>query len=164
MNEYYAVVRLVTGEQVMAVLTAEDEEYVELLHPMIIRIAPVQTALGKISDRIFASPFCHFTDEQYFRIKKDNLLFIKPLHQEFISHYKRLISEIEEPVLVKRQADGTVKQELNWDDEEEEQTLTIDEINRRLEMLQSIIDAPKKEQEEQEEEYKFFVDGNNTIN
>lgn len=160
MNEYYTIVRLVTGEQVMAILTEEDDDYVELMHPMIIRIAPVQTALGKMSDRIFASPFCSFTDDKFFRLKKDNLLFIKPLHEEFVQHYLRLVSEIETPVVVKRQPDGSVKQELNWDEEEE--TITIDEINRRLEMLQAIIDAPKSE--EKEEDLRIFVEGNDTIN
>ena len=37
-NEFFVVVRLTTGEQILCALTAEDDNYVEILHPMIVKI------------------------------------------------------------------------------------------------------------------------------
>ena len=157
MSEYYVVVKLVSGESIMATLEAEDENYVELHSPITIRTIPVQRG-EQIAERVTAQPFNPYSDDKIYYISQANILYMKPLHETFISHYRRFVSEIEETVLVRKDHEGNVSRL----DEEEPEELTLDEIERRIDMLQAIIKAPKTEK--QEEDYKVYVEGNDTIN
>ena len=58
-NEMYVVIKFNTGEQVMAVLEAEDAEYVQLLSPMVLRSIPV---FEEGREHITAHPYCQFTE------------------------------------------------------------------------------------------------------
>jgi uncharacterized small protein (DUF1192 family) len=85
-------------------------------------------------------------------------MFVKKLHKVLIPHYNRIVSEHDESVLVRHDHDGNYSevQELN----DESDVITVEEINKRIEMLEAIIDAPVTETEEDIERY--FIEGNNT--
>ena len=84
----YVVVKLISGEQILATLEAEDAQFVNLELPIVIR-----TIINPEMDResVSAAPFCAFSDSTNFVIEKSHILFIKRLHQTFVPHYKKFI-------------------------------------------------------------------------
>ena len=69
-NEFYIVMKLTSGEQVMAVLKEEDEEHVLLESPMCIKTIPILEA-GR--EHVTAHPLCQFSDDRTFVIAKREL-------------------------------------------------------------------------------------------
>ena len=107
-EELYVVLKLTSGEQVMAVLSAEDEEYVELVSPMCIKTIPVLQT-GK--EHITAAPLCQFTGDTTYVIAKKDIMFVKKMHHIFVPHYQRIVSE-HETTAVFQPAD---EKQLEWD-------------------------------------------------
>jgi len=91
-NELYVVVKLVSGENVMAILSAEDEEHIMLETPMCIRTTPI---LHARREHVTVSPLCQFSDDTSFMIDKKNVMYVKKLHQVFIRHYQKMVLEHE---------------------------------------------------------------------
>lgn len=157
-SEFYVVVKLISGEQLMATLVAEDDNYIELESPMCIRMIPI---LAEHKEHVTAHPFCQFSDDNNFILDKKNVLFIKKLHHMFVPHYKRIVAEHEQTVLVTPQRDGSVKraEDLDWGDSE-----TVEDVRKKISMLQSILGQEPEEEEIDTDKYRNFVEGNDTIN
>lgn len=158
MNQYFVIVKLVSGEQVMATLTDEDETYVELHQPMVIRMVPFINN-GKAHEHVTAAPLCQFSDDSYFRIPRSSIMFVKKLHEVLVPHYTRIVDDHESTVLVKHDNKGNVKraEDLTWGDEEEDiESLTTEEIQKRIDMLEALVSK-------EEEELTTFVEGNDTV-
>ncbi len=137
-NELYVIVKLISGEQVMSILESEDETYIELKSPMVIRTIPV---FEERKEHITAHPFCQFSDDTFFVIDKKNVMFIKKLHELFIPHYKRIVEEHEDMQPIKRNTDGSVSkaEDLKWEDDQEPD-------------------------EEEQELLRVYIKGNDTVN
>jgi len=147
-DELFVIIKLTSGEQMMAVLKSEDERYVELESPMTIRTIPI---MGEQREHITAHPFCQFSDDKNFVLDKRNVMFVKKLHHVFIPHYKRIVAEHEKPAtLVTRDHEEIVQH-----DPEE-----LEEVRKKVELLQRFLGSKKEE----DKEYRFLVDGNDTIN
>lgn len=151
-SEFYVILKLSTGEQMMAVLRNEDEEYIEIEYPMVMRMIPI---LSEGKEHITAHPFCQFSDDRHFTLHKSDVMFVKKLHHVFIPHYQRIVQEHEKSSLVTRGEKTT----LDWGDEEE--VMTVEEAKKRIDMLRSIAGI---EEEEQPSPRSTFVEGNDTIN
>lgn len=151
-SEFYVILKLSTGEQMMAVLRNEDEEYIEIEYPMVMRMIPI---LSEGKEHITAHPFCQFSDDRHFTLHKSDVMFVKKLHHVFIPHYQRIVQEHEKSSLVTRDEETT----LDWGDEEE--VMTVEEAKKRIDMLRSIAGI---EEEEQPSPRSTFVEGNDTIN
>lgn len=151
-SEFYVILKLSTGEQMMAVLRNEDEEYIEIEYPMVMRMIPI---LSEGKEQITAHPFCQFSDDRHFTLHKSDVMFVKKLHHVFIPHYQRIVKEHERSSLVTRGEETS----LDWGDEEE--VMTVEEARKRIEMLRSIAGI---EEEEQPSPRSTFVEGNDTIN
>lgn len=116
-NELFVILKLVSGEQVMAVLRSEDEDYIEVESPMCIRTFPILET-GK--EHITAHPLCQFTDEINYVLDKKDVMFIKKMHHIFISHYLRIVKEHEELADVNENRNKSPNaDDLIWEDEEE---------------------------------------------
>jgi hypothetical protein len=137
-NELFIILKLVSGEDVMAVLSAEDDEYIELLSPMCIRTHPIFSS-GK--GQVTATPLCPFSDENKFVLHKRNVMFVKKLHHAFIPHYKKIVADQE------RTASFKPAEESN----------STENIKQRIDMLKTLLG-------EEDELPLNFVKGNNTIN
>jgi hypothetical protein len=149
-NEYYVIVKFVTGEEVMAAMTDEDIDYVELLYPMLIRV--MQTVDGNFaSQRVAAAPYCQYSEDKYFRIKRSNIVFVKKLHELFVPHYTKMVEELEAPVLATIDSDGTIRRL-----QEEVENMTDEEILEQI----SILEATPTEEEEL---IRNFIKGNDTF-
>ena len=149
-NEFYVIMKLTSGEQVMAVLKEEDEEHVLLDFPLCIRTIPILEA-GR--EHITAHPLCQFSDDRTFVIAKRDIIFVKKLHHLFIPHYQRIVAEHEKVSFISKGK----KEELLWEDE-----VDLEEAKRRILMLEELAKTPKDEREE--ERYRVFIEGNETIN
>ena len=126
-NELFVILKLVSGEQVMAVLRSEDEDYIEVESPMCIRTFPILET-GK--EHITAHPLCQFTDETNYVLDKKDVMFIKRMHHIFISHYLRIVKEHEELADINEDKSPRAE-DLYWGDEEEE-TLNYVEGNETI--------------------------------
>lgn len=148
----FVILKLVSGEQVMATMTGETAESVAIEYPMVIRLIPFVQE-GKAHEHVTAAPFCQFSDDKQFTISRTNIIFIKKMHQMIIPHYSRLVDEHEASVLVRKESDGSVSRiSLDGDN------VTLEEIQKRIAMLQGIADY------DPEEEKQFFIEGNATVN
>jgi len=151
-SEFFVVLKLCSGEQVMAVLREEDDDRILLETPMVMRTIPV---LQSGREHITASPLCQFSDDKIYVILKKDVMFCKKMHHVFVPHYIRIVKEHDESTsFIDR---DNKKQELSWDDEE---SMTVDEAKKRLEMLASLIE---ENSEEEEERKSTLVRGNDTV-
>ena len=155
-NEFYIVMKLTSGEQVMAVLKEEDEEHVLLESPMCIKTIPL---LEQGREHVTAHPLCQFSDDRTFVIAKRDIMFVKKLHHLFVPHYQRIVEEHERISFITKNKDGSIGSvdELEYEDE-----ITQEEAVRRISMLEDLAKTPKDEEEERR--YRVFVEGNDTIN
>ena len=150
-EELYVVLKLTSGEQVMAVLSAEDEEYVELVSPMCIKTIPVLQT-GK--EHITAAPLCQFTSDTTYIIAKKDIMFVKKMHHIFIPHYQRIVSEHEDTAMFQPAEESRDEKELEWDDA----NMSVEEAKKRISMLQGLV------QDETDDYPLNFIPGNDTIN
>lgn len=142
-NEFYVVFKLTTGEQVMGVLEDEDETHMQILSPMLIRTIPVPSE-GR--EHITAHPYCQFTDDNVFDIDKKYVVYIKPLKEIMIPHYKKIV--------LQHEAEGQVQVATE---------MSAEEARKRIQMLASIFgDELDDALEETEDSNGYYVEGNDT--
>ena len=148
----YVIIKLHSGEQVMASLEEDGNDYIEVSFPMVISATPFQDG-AKIHEHITAKPLCQFSSDKFYRLPKSGILFYKELHEMLIPHYTRIVNAYEDTVLVKPQKP---QKELEWDEPEE---MSIEEIRKRIDMLSDIFGS----EEETEEDKRVYIEGNDTI-
>jgi hypothetical protein len=115
-NELFVVLKLVSGEQVMAVLRSEDEMFIEIESPMCIRTIPV---IETQKEHITAHPLCQFSDEINYVLDKKDVMFIKKMHHIFIPHYLRMVQEHEKLAVANEERSLLPRTEdLYWEEQE----------------------------------------------
>lgn len=149
----YVIIKLQSGEQVMAALEEDGTDYIDVSFPMIINATPIQDG-NRIHEHITAKPLCQFSADKFFRLPKSSILFYKELHEMLIPHYTKIVNSYEDTVLVKAKP----QKELNWDEPEK---MSVDEIRKRIDMLSDIFGGG--ESEEQEEDKRVYIEGNETL-
>jgi hypothetical protein len=155
-DEFYVVLRLTTGEQVMAVLKEEDDKYILLDNPMCIRMIPVMNANR---EHVVAHPLCHFTDDDTYAISKRNVLFVKKMHHMFIPHYLRIVEQHHQEDFFQPR-DEKRAEDLVWEDD-----FTPETAKKAVEVLKDIFGEEKREEKiDWKEKLKNLVPGNDTIN
>jgi hypothetical protein len=158
-DEFYVVCKFTSGEQVMAVLKAEDVQYIELEYPMMIKTIP---NFDTQREHITAHPFCQFSDDKSFVIDKKNVLYVKKLHHVFVPHYKRIVEEHEQTTFTAKQ-EHPRSEDLQWD-EEEVLLSNSENAKKAVAMLKQIFGDQEEKQEEEKPRVINFVKGNDTIN
>lgn len=149
-NNNYVVVKLVSGETVLALFEGEDERFIKVSFPINIHTMPIPH-LNR--EQVHASQYCQFSDSTSFVLEKNHIIYIKRMHPAFISHYNNFKKSYDD-ALVPENA-------LHRLDEFPDEELTVEEIKRRVDMLTEL--AGMEPEEEQEETVKTFVRGNDTI-
>lgn len=149
----YIVIKLTSGEQVMACLEEDTTDYIQVSYPMVVSMTQVIDA-GKIHENITAKPFCQFSADKIYRLPKSSIMFYKELHEMLIPHYTRIVNAYEDTVLVKTKP----QREVEWDEPEH---MTVDEIKKRIDMLEKIFGG--EETPEEEEQHRVFIEGNDTL-
>lgn len=146
MSEEFVYIKLVNGEQLMAIKEDETEETVLLRFPMIIRQHVVANLNNKVTEQITAGPYSMFTDETLMEFHKRNILVDVLLSERAVNHYIGLVQEHEGVNL----APG-----LQWEDSSDPATVedvatAVDKLSLRLE-------------HQLNEEETVFIQGNDTI-
>ena len=137
-TDLFVVLKLVSGEQVMAVLRSEDEMFIEIESPMCIKSVPT---LDTNREHITAQPLCQFTDDVNYTLDKKDVMFIKKMHYIFIPHYMRIVEEHEKLA------------EVN--------ASVVDRSTQVKETIQALKEHLAKKEEET---FRNYVEGNDTIN
>jgi hypothetical protein len=154
----YVFIKLTTGEQLMAMLESEDGSHVAISHPMVIRLTPIDVGNGRMHENVTATPFCKFSEGDDFVLPKSSIMFIKQLSSTIINHYKSVVEQYEHATL--RTDRSQEKRKVSWAGEEEE--MSVEEIRKRIELLESIYAGDRTEEAEEEYE-KNFIEGNDTL-
>jgi hypothetical protein len=144
----HVIIKLQSGEQVMAALEEDSTDYIDVSFPMIIISTPV-TDGQRIHEHITAKPLCQFSADKYFRIPKSGILFYKELHEMLVPHYTKIVNSYEDTVLVNPQ------KKLNCDEPEK---MSVEEISKRIDMLADIFG-----EQESEEDTRVYIEGNETV-
>lgn len=151
-NEFYVVMKLVSGEQIMAVLRSEDDAHILIENPMVMKTT-LDFEAGK--ERITAAPLCPFTSDETFVLDKKNLLYIKKLHHVFINHYKSIVKDYSESTNFVPEGSA---EELDWGDEPP----TPEEARSAIKQLKGILG--EEEEIDWTDTLKRLVPGNDTLN
>lgn len=101
----FVVVRLISGETVVAKLTFENEEYIYVKDPISIKHVTT-TKDGSIAEKSLALPFCALTLERDFSFKKSHVMFVKELDPSVIEYYSEITEEAEEEEFIKEHIKG----------------------------------------------------------
>ncbi len=149
-SEFFVVLKLCSGEQVMAVLRQEDEDRILLETPMVMRSIPV---LETGREHITAHPLCQFSDDKVYVILKKDVMFCKKLHHVFIPHYMKIVKEHEETSFVSKDNRELLE---HWDDADQ---MTVEEAEKRIKMLAELL----RRKPEEEELPLTLVRGNDTV-
>ena len=160
MDKQYVVVKLITGETVMATFDGEDEKYIKIDFPVQIRSVLIPE-INKES--LSASPLCPFSESTTFVLEKAHIVYIKKMHPAFVEHYKDFCKSYDEAMIPTKRAklDNDPLDEMfeGFDDLDD---LTMEEIHRRLELLEAIASAPRDDLTEEELDKRVYVQGNDT--
>lgn len=151
---HFVLVKLITGEQLMAILSDEDENAVQLTFPMEIK----SSATGHGTEQLTAVPYCTFVQERIFEIDKINVMFINELHEMVIDQYIKMIEAYEEEVEVEVTENGDLRQVG--------EPTTAEDLKTRVSILTEMVREQMNQELEDEVEPsdRFFVQGNDTIN
>lgn len=71
-DEHYVIVKLTSGEQLMAILEHESENNIHLVYPMLIRTIPV---LDVMKETVTATPYSQFADDAHITINKQHVIY-----------------------------------------------------------------------------------------
>jgi hypothetical protein len=154
MNEEFVFLKLLNGEQLMAIKREEDKESITIEFPMQIRLFPRLEESGLV-EQITSGPYCQFTEDRIFTFSKKDILFAKRLHELMVPHYHRMLQEHESEVEV----DKIQAEEGNLESEED-----VNYIAEAVERLHDVFERARKRQEDNESEERTFtiVPGNDT--
>lgn len=144
MNEYYVVIKLVSGEQVMATLVNEDEYTIEIKNALSIKLRLVSEEHRQF-EAISVVPFCQFTDDPNFVLDKSIIIYVKELSESLVPKYEDLIeSEFNVNIGAPNDVDELVSK--------------INKVAEKLKDGGVFVDNF-----EEDDEPPFFISGNDTI-
>jgi hypothetical protein len=150
MNEEFVYLKLVNGEQIMAVKESEDLNTVTLKFPMLIKTHLVGMQQNRVSEQVTAGPYSLFADNTNIHINKKHIILDTALAERAIPHYIHLVRDHEGVRL------DYTPQQLQWDDEPPADAPAQVDVSKVLDHLKAIA-------EHLEEEDTVLVEGNKTI-
>jgi hypothetical protein len=117
MSEQYVFLKLVTGDQIMAMKESETESTLTIKFPMLIKNHVITQNEVRVSEQVTAGPFTMFAESAYMQINRMHIVIETKLAEQAIPHYLGLVKEHEgievgEPEPVSG---------LIWEDEPEEE-------------------------------------------
>lgn len=146
LDDTYVIIKLVTGEQLLAVKRSENERSLTIEFPMIIKTYPFRAGDDEIGEQVAASPYCKFSDDKIFTFNRRDIIFEKKLNQFAIPFYLKLVNEYE----------TTIEMPEPKDIEDLE-----NKVQQLMDSLKSI--AEEEKVEDQQEEPKIVLPSNKTV-
>lgn len=152
MNEF-VYLKLVNGEQLMALKESEDDESIIVRFPMLIKMHYVGARENRIAEQVTAGPYTMFGETDHMLFSKHHVIVETPLAERAIPHYVSLVKEHEGVNII------YTPKVLQWEDEPPAEAPTEVDIKKVLDALKSIADEEPSENESK----RNFIDGNKTI-
>jgi hypothetical protein len=114
------VVKLITGETIMASIVHQSRDSLILLNPITVRSITVTTDGGPM-ERTVTNPYCTLTQDREFIFDWSHVVTIKPLHTGIIAFYEKLINSFEDEF----DLDSTPEESLQEPEEEDDKFLIV---------------------------------------
>ena len=90
----YAVLKLISGEEVIGGVVEETDYNITLMLPMVLRHLPkISPMNGMPVESLFFSPMCQMAEDDTFVIDKSQTFFIKEMDPVYISQYEDAIDK-----------------------------------------------------------------------
>lgn len=87
----YIVIRLCTGDQLLAEVDHVTTEGITVLNPIQVKTVPALDENGEYVEQMISNRFCQFTSETEFTFNHKDVLFYKDLNHVLIKYYKKLV-------------------------------------------------------------------------
>jgi len=91
LNNEFVVAKLITGEMFMAHLIESNDEFIEVMDPVQIKIVHTYNESGESVERSAFTPFNHFSEDPNYAFRKIDLVYIQRLKKNFIPHYLQIV-------------------------------------------------------------------------
>jgi len=88
----FVTIKLVSGETLLATLAEYTDDFTWIWHPMLVKTIPYIRD-GKITENVSLCPWSNFTDDYSFQINNADIIFIKDLHEIYISPYLTAVED-----------------------------------------------------------------------
>ena len=98
----YRILGRNNGDSYFCIVVNENENVITTLMPMLIEKHKVSIGPNTVRETFSASQICPFTDDRVFSFFKHDLLFAKPMNQETILFYIRMINTHEDEETMSR--------------------------------------------------------------
>lgn len=150
----YVVVKLMTGEQLLAIKVDETKQDITLLFPMQTKEVQRISEDGSASESITCSPFCTFAQERMFTFPKTAVMFHERLHNLLVPYYIRMVNQYERMVEV---PESLFREDEGFEGEPE--PLTVEDVEKAVDRLAAIMTAASSEIDSD----GTFIEGNETV-
>jgi len=94
-SEDFVIVRLSTGESILAIRLTEDEKEITIEYPFALKNYPRITKQGGIIEQVTAGPYCSFAENRVFTFPKKDVFFVKKLHSFAVPFFMSLYNQHE---------------------------------------------------------------------
>ena len=89
MNEY-VVLKLCTGEQLLATLLNETIDGITILDPVQVKLIPMFSE-GEYVEQAISNSYCQFTQDRRFTFNWKDVIYSKELDPVMVQYYKKLV-------------------------------------------------------------------------
>lgn len=94
MNDCVVVIRLKSGEELLAILTGEIDNRVRIEHPYYATVNPASGSVTMI-------PYCPLTDEIHFELNRSDINFLVTATEEIALKFSNMINAVtQEPEII----------------------------------------------------------------
>ena len=93
----FVVIKLVSGEQVMATLAEPPGRFDFVVKDVItIKHVPTMGMNGEVTERVLTTKFCNYTEDDVFVFDSAKIIYCKPLKKRLHSHYSQVVKDFNE--------------------------------------------------------------------
>jgi hypothetical protein len=94
MDDCVVVIRLKSGEELLAILTGEIDNRVKIEHPYYVTISPASGSVTMV-------PYCMLTDEIHFELNRSDINFLVTANGEIALKFMNMINTAtQEPIII----------------------------------------------------------------
>lgn len=143
--EHYVTIKLVTGEELIAEVTNQNDYSITVMNPFIVSTKIGASADGRMIEQQTATPYCSYAEDPMFTFDLKHVIFVKPLKNKVVSPYLDMVHKL------------NMKEMME------------DDVNDYLDALEAILgreseyDSPDCSDEDVHENSISYLEGNETL-
>lgn len=108
MNDVVVVIRLQSGDDLLAIMHSELDGVVKVEYPYYVRVS-------HSNSNVVMMPYCALSDEKYYEIKKDRIEFLVTANDDISKKFLAMLDSYEQVEAVKKQLpEETVNEVEGW--------------------------------------------------